>query len=76
MTLDYPKWVFDLGPPTRLEFLGLVDQGIGFVIFVEGFALAKSHDHMPGDIGFGVWTLFNSLVSRIAKGHCLLSAQH
>ncbi len=30
---------------------------------------------MPGDIGLGIRTLFNSLVAGITKGHCLFSVQ-
>src|SRR5674476_414583 len=75
LALDHPKRILDFGTHTGLEFLCLVRHGISRVVFVERFALSWAHGYMPGDIGLGIRTLFNSLVAGITKGHCLLSVQ-
>jgi len=68
LALDHTIRMLYLGTNPSLEFLGLVDQCVSLVLFIERFALARSHGHVPGDDGLCVWALVDSLVPGIAKG--------
>ena len=63
-----PKWVFRLGPDTRLGLLQLVQDGTHGRALVQRPALARAHGHMPlGSDALRIFALGHTLVNRIGK---------
>lgn len=63
-----PKWVFCLGPDTRLGLLQLVQDGTHGRALVQRTALTRAHDHMPlSSDALRIFALGHTLVNRIGK---------
>ena len=68
LPFDDTKWVFRLGPDTRLGLLQLVQDGAQGRALVQRPALARAHGHMPlGSDALRIFALGHTLVTRIGK---------
>lgn len=68
--------MLDLGPHAGFEPLGLVQQLVQLALWIERFALAWPHGHMPlGLAPLHLLALVHALVTRIAPGVLFLAMQ-
>ena len=75
LALDHPKRVLHLGPNACLELFSFVQHGIGGLAFIQCFALAWPHPHVPLHFRLGVGSLVNTLMTGVRKDHLLLAVQ-
>ncbi len=76
LALNDPKRMFDLGADAGLDVFELVEHSAHGRGFVQSFALARAHRHMP--VGLDVLRLFSlahALVARVGE-HIALLAMH